>query len=121
MSRCSASKPDGTPCERIVGASQTYCYAHHPDRSDDRRRNASRAARGKQSPSRELSALKDQLASLADDVLTGRVDTKVGAVVNQIVNTRLRAVEVERRVQETEVLANRVSELESLVRERWSV
>ena len=36
MPRCAGSKPDGTPCERIVGASQTYCFSHDPARKEIR-------------------------------------------------------------------------------------
>jgi hypothetical protein len=39
MPRCVATKHDGTPCERIVGAAQEYCYSHDPNRADERHRN----------------------------------------------------------------------------------
>jgi hypothetical protein len=72
MPRCAASKPNGEPCERIVDASQTWCYAHDPARQAERRRNASRAARSK--PTRELTNVKKRLRELADDVMGGRAD-----------------------------------------------
>jgi hypothetical protein len=81
MARCAANKPDGTPCERIVGASQKYCYAHDPHHQQARSRAASKAARSK--PSRELTALKEQLFTLYEDVREGRIESKIGAVVNQ--------------------------------------
>jgi hypothetical protein len=55
MPRCAATKQDGTACERIVRASQRYCYAHDPATAVQRSRNASKAART--NPSRELSAV----------------------------------------------------------------
>ncbi len=57
MTRCAAHKPNGVPCERIVSASQTYCFAHDPANSERRSRSASKAARSK--PNRELAALKE--------------------------------------------------------------
>src|SRR4051794_22432969 len=106
MSRCSGSKPDGTPCERIVGASQEYCFAHDPDRSEQRRRAArkggKRAGRGR--PMAELADLKGQLADLYTSVLTDRVNPKVGAVLAQISNTQIRLSEAERKLRETEEL-----------------
>ena len=42
MPRCRGNKEGGTPCERIVGASQDHCYSHDPDRAAETRRNASR-------------------------------------------------------------------------------
>jgi hypothetical protein len=59
MARCTAVKPDGTPCERIVGASHIYCYSHDPTREGERRRNASKAGKGGRSM--EIKALKKQL------------------------------------------------------------
>ena len=47
MPRCAGKKEDGSPCERIVGASHTYCYSHDPGRAAERRRNASRGGRSK--------------------------------------------------------------------------
>jgi hypothetical protein len=85
---------------------------HDPLRSDDRRRAASRAGRSK--PSREVRDLKSYLAKLAEEVRSGELDPKVGAVVNQILNTRLRALELERHIRETDELA---AELEELKRE----
>ena len=61
---------------------------------------ASRAARSK--PSREVTDLKAYLEKLAEDVRSGRLDPKVGTVVNQIGNTRLRALEMKRVIRETD-------------------
>ena len=110
MARCAASKLDGSPCERIVGASQTYCYAHDPEREVERKRNASNAARSK--PNRELSSLKALLEDLTERVLSGDLETGRTAVANQLVNTRLRAMEQERKNKETEELESRIEALE---------
>ena len=59
MPRCSGKKEDGSPCERIVGASQSYCYSHDPKRAAERRRNASRGGRSKANA--EIAGLKAQL------------------------------------------------------------
>jgi hypothetical protein len=69
MARCSAHKPDGSPCERIVSSSQKYCFAHDPASVERRSRAASKAARSK--PNRDLTALKTQFRTVADGVLTG--------------------------------------------------
>jgi hypothetical protein len=116
MPRCTATKPDGERCERIVGSSQTYCYAHDPQRREQRRRAASKAGRSK--PSRELSDLKQQLEDLTADMLAGRIERGVGSVVNQVLNTRPRLAEVERKVQETQELSEQVEELEAEIRRR---
>jgi hypothetical protein len=113
MPRCVGSKPDNSPCERVVKASLTYCFAHDPARKEARHRNASKAARSK--PGREIKDLKVQLESLANDVLNESVEPKVGAVVNQILNTRARLIEVDRKLRETEELAREMESLREMV------
>jgi hypothetical protein len=116
MKRCSATKPSGAPCERIVGVSEEYCYAHDPGRASERRRNASKAARSK--PNRELAAIKQRLSGLADDVLSGSVDRSDAAVAGQLLNTVIRAVGVELKVREQQDLIERLEELEALLERR---
>lgn len=110
MARCRGEKQDGTPCERIVPASRDYCYSHDPARKGERRRNASRAGRSR--PNREVAEIKARLAGMVEEVLSGAVATAPYAVANQILNTRLRAVELERKAKETEELEARIEELE---------
>ena len=112
MARCPAITRAGRPCKGLVGAGCDYCPAHDPARSEARQRAASKAARSK--PNKELAALKDQLAKLAEDTLAGRVDRGVAAVVGQIANVRLRLIETERRLKETEELEERLRELEEM-------
>ncbi len=116
MPRCAGNKEDGSPCERIVGASQRYCYSHDPDRADERRRNASRGGRARGNG--ELADLKKQLKDLAADVLKGEVGTGPAAVVNQILNTVIRAIEQERKQRELEELAVRLEALEEVLKGR---
>ena len=110
MARCAGKKPDGEPCERIVGASQRYCYAHDPANAERRSRSASKAARSK--PSRELAALKVQLRTVADGVLSGAVEPKRGAVAVQALGALTRAIEQERKIRELEELEERIDALE---------
>jgi RNA-splicing ligase RtcB len=110
VARCAGIKRDGGRCTAVVGASQEYCYAHDPARAEERRRNASRAARAK--PGRELAGVKAQLEDLTRDVLAGSLETGRAAVANQLINTRLRAIEQERKNRETEDLEVRIEALE---------
>lgn len=116
MPRCSGSKPDGSPCQRIVSPSQTYCHAHDPSRSERRRRAASKAAKSK--PNQEVAAIKHRLKDLADDVLEGRVGRAEAAVVGQIYNVVLRTMEAERKIREQEELNERLEALEQ-AKESW--
>jgi hypothetical protein len=116
MPRCTACKPDGSPCERIVGASLRYCYAHDPAHSEQRKRNASRGGKSKANP--KLAKLDKQLEDLAADALEGDVERGVAAVVNQIINTRVRLIETERKIREAEELEARLEALEDVLKRR---
>src|SRR5215211_41893 len=117
MPRCAGRKEDGSPCERIVGASQTHCYSHDPKRAAERRRNASRG--GRSEANAEIAGLKAQLKKLAADVLSGEVD-RAATAVNQIINSQARLLELERRLKETEELEARLEALEVVLKARSS-
>jgi hypothetical protein len=113
MPRCGASKVDGSPCERIVAASQRYCYAHDPARAEERCRTASKAGKSRANP--EIREVKALLRELYAAVLEGRVERQAAAVAGQIANTQLRAIELNRRLREQDDLEERLDELESLL------
>lgn len=110
MDICRATKASGDPCKAPATGPHGFCGAHGPANAEQRSRMASKAARSR--PSRELVRVKAQLEDLTRDVLAGELETSRAAVANQLVNTRLRAIEQERKNKETEELAQRVEELE---------
>src|SRR5215208_1492616 len=117
MPRCAGEKVDGTPCERTVGASQEYCYAHDPDYAEERKRSASKAARSptKGRSKSEIREIKGRLEDLYAAVLEGRAERAAAAVANQIANTRLRAIELERKIKETDELEGQLDEVKALL------
>jgi hypothetical protein len=110
MARCTAIKSNGERCKVSVEHGVEFCWAHDPTNAEQRRRITSRAGRSK--PRKELACVKTQLQELARSVLAGELETGRAAVVNQLINTRLRAVELERKVRETEELEARLEALE---------
>jgi hypothetical protein len=66
----------------------------------------------------EIADLKRQLWNLAAGVLAGEVGRGEAAVVNQILNTRARLLEIERRIKETEELEARLEALEGVLKDR---
>jgi hypothetical protein len=110
-STCSATKRDGSPCTLPSSGPSALCWAHDPKNAERRRRGQSRG--GKNKPSRELTGLKAQLQDLTTDVLSGELETGRAAVANQLINTRLRAIEVERKIKETQELEERIGALET--------
>ena len=110
MAQCTATKRNGEHCTLPAVGKQGVCWAHDPDNAEQRRRRASRGGRGKAST--EIRALKKQLEDLAAGVLDGTLERGDAVVVNQILNTRARLIELERRVKETEELEDRIEQLE---------
>jgi hypothetical protein len=117
MTVCRATKANGEACVLSANGPQGLCWAHDPANCEKRQRMASKAARSKK-PSRELAGLKAQLQDLTKDVLAGDLETGRAAVANQLINTRLRAIEVERRVKEAEELEERLEALEEVLKGR---
>ena len=108
--RCNGITREGARCTRSADGPNGLCWLHDPGRSEDRSRAASRAGRSK--PNRELSGLKTQLQDLTEQVLAGDLETGRAAVANQLINTRLRAIELGRKIRETEELEARIEALE---------
>ncbi len=116
MRECGDKTRSGQACKGIAIDSSGLCHAHHPDRADARRRAASKGGKrgGRGRPMAEVAALKKQLKDLAAGVLKGTVDRGNAVVVNQILNTRARLIELERKVKETEELEERIEALEGV-------
>jgi hypothetical protein len=108
--KCAAITGKGQPCKGLVRPGNDYCPAHDPNRQEARRRAASKA--GSSKPGTEVAELKEQLSDLYTGVLTGMVDSKIGAVAAQIAGARIRLLETERRIKETEELEERLERLE---------
>ena len=116
MAVCRATKANGEPCRAPATGPHGYCWAHDPANAEQRSRMASKAAKSK--PSRELIRLKAQLVDLTKDVLAGNLETGRAAVANQLINTRLRAIEMERKLKEAEELEERLEAVERVLKGR---
>jgi hypothetical protein len=114
LARCAAIKPDGERCKAEAMPDAEWCYSHHPDYAEERRRRASRGGKtgGRGRPATELKDVKALLEDLTERVLAGDLETGRAAVANQLVNTRLRALEQERKNKETQELEARIEALE---------
>src|ERR687886_75493 len=101
-----------------------WCFNHHPDHSEERQRNASKGGKrgGRGRPARlgaeGLRDIKDLLKSLTDDVLSGDVERATAIAANQLLNTSLRAIELERKWKEIEQLESRLEALEGVLKGR---
>src|SRR5215218_5564853 len=110
MPQCSGSKRDGSRCTATVNSPQTRCWWHDPANAERRKRAASRGGKGKAGRAvKELHAL---LEDLTERVIDGELETSRGAVANQLIGTRIRLLEYERRLKELEELEERLEALE---------
>jgi hypothetical protein len=117
LARCAAIKPNGERCKVEAIPDAEWCWSHHPDYEEARRRRASRGGKrgGRGRPQAELANMKERLSDLADDVLEGKVDKGAAAVAGQLLNTYLRAVSVELKAREQLELIERLEALEAAV------
>src|SRR5829696_5078781 len=116
MALCRATKANGEPCTLPVNGQQGLCWAHDPKNAEKRRRGASRG--GKAKANREIPSIKALLEDLTERVLACELPTAAAAVANQLINTRLRAIELERKIKEAEELEARLEALEGVLKTR---
>ena len=122
MSKCSGIRAHGGRCGAQAIRDSQWCFNHHPDYEEQRRRRASKGGKrgGRGRPSSELARLQARFEELAEQVLSGEVERGVGAVAAQLLNgaracvaTRLKAIEQEEileRVEELETILERQNE-----------
>jgi|SRR5215203_6815726 hypothetical protein len=114
MTKCSGITQAGTACKGIPIDGSQWCYVHHPDHVDERRRHGAKGGRrgGRGRPSVELARLQGRLEELADKVLAGEVERGVGAVVGQLLNGARACVRDSLAAREQEELVARLESLE---------
>ena len=123
MALCSGIKADGGRCRAQAMRNSEWCIGHDPDQAEARRSRASKGGKrgGRGRPQAELAGIKALLSDLTERVLGGegveQLESGRAAVANQLINTRLRAIEQERKNRETEDLEARIEALER-VREK---
>jgi hypothetical protein len=123
MSTCAGIRADGGRCGGQAIRDSQWCFSHHPDYAEERRRRGSkggkRGGRGRPSPATaELARLQGRFEDLADQVLSGAVDRSDAAVVSQLLNGARACVRDSLSAREQEVLEPRLEELEQLLAAR---
>ena len=124
MGVCAAIKANGVRCQARAMQGYAYCYNHNPEFADERRLSASnggkQGGRGRLArPGAEgLQDIKDLLADLTVGVLSGTVTREVAIAANQLLNTSLRAIELERKWKEVLELEARLEAVEGVLKDR---
>ena len=116
MALCTGTKRNGEGCTATVEPPLRYCWWHDPANAEKRHRAASKGGRGK--TSKVTKGLHELLEDLANRVIEGKLETSRGAVANQLIGTRIRLLEYERRLKEQEELEGRLEELEAILTQR---
>jgi len=118
--KCSGITHAGSACKGIPIDGSQWCYAHHPNRANERRRHGSkggkRGDRGR--PIAELGSLRNENAEIRRRLLEGELLPNVAAVAVQSVNTDIRAVGATLKAREQEEITERLAELETLLGQR---
>jgi hypothetical protein len=100
--QCPTLKRNGDRCSGSVPEGKYHCWFHDPANADKRRRAASRGGKGNRSKlSKDLHKL---LEDLTDQVVGGELEPYPASVAGQLVGVRLRLLEYERKLRETEEL-----------------
>ena len=120
MGKCTAITRGGDRCRGVAIEGSDYCYAHHPDHEQDRRRAARKGGKrgGRGRPTSELARLGARFEELADKVLDGEVDRAAGAVAGQLLNGARACVRDGLTAREQEELVERMQELETALQAR---
>jgi hypothetical protein len=122
MTKCSGITQAGTACKGIPIEGSQWCYVHHPDHAEERRRHGLKGGKrgGRGRPVAELGALRDENADIRRRLLEGELLPNVAAVAVQSINTDIRAVGAAMKAREQEELVERLETLEEALKAKES-
>jgi hypothetical protein len=120
MSLCSGIRADGGRCKAQAISGSEWCFNHHPDYEEERRRRASKGGKrgGRGRPTVELARLQSRFEELAEQVLAGGIERGVGAVAGQLLNGARACVRDALAAKEQEEILDRLEELERALEQR---
>jgi hypothetical protein len=120
LTKCTAITRGGERCKGMAIDDSGYCYAHHPDHANARRRAARKGGRrgGRGRPVAELGTLRDENANIRRRLLEGELLPNVAAVAVQSINTDIRAVGAAMKAREQVELVERLEGLEEALEQR---
>ncbi len=120
MAKCAGITQTGTACKGTPIDGSQWCYVHHPDHAEERRRHGSRGGKrgGRGRPSAQLARLQVRFEELAEKVLSREVERGVGAVAGQLLNGARACVRDALAAREQEELIERLEVLEEALEQR---
>jgi hypothetical protein len=120
LAKCAGITQAGTACKGIPIDGSQWCYVHHPDHVEQRRRHGSKGGKrgGRGRPIAELGTLRDENAEIRRRLLEGELPPNVAAVAVQSINTDIRAVGAAMKAREQEELVERLEGIEEALEQR---
>jgi hypothetical protein len=120
LAKCSGITQAGSACKGIPIDGSQWCYVHHPDHAEERRRHGSKGGKrgGRGRPIAELGALRDENVQIRRWLLEGELLPNVAAVAVQSINTDIRAVGATMKAREQEELVERLEGIEEALEQR---
>jgi hypothetical protein len=111
---CSGNRADGGRCKAQAISGSEWCFNHHPEYEQARRRRASKGGKrgGRGRSSAELARMQARFEELAEQVLAGEIERSVGAVAGQLLNGARACVRDAIAAREQEELVARLQALE---------
>jgi hypothetical protein len=107
--QCPSLKQNGDRCRGNVPEGKYHCWFHDPANSGKRKRAASKGGKGNRSKvSKDLHVL---LEDLTERVVSGDLEPYPASVAGSLIGVRLRLLEFERKVKETDELEAKVDEM----------
>jgi hypothetical protein len=115
MAKCAGITLAGGSCRGTPIDASSWCYVHHPDHAEERRRHGSRGGKrgGRGRPTSELARLGQRFEDLADMALSGKVERAAAAVAGQLLNGARACVRDGLAAREQEELVGRLEGLEA--------
>ncbi len=120
MAKCSGITRAGGACKGIPIDGSQWCYVHHPDHAEERRRHGSKGGKrgGRGRPTAELARLKERFETLAYAVLSGKIERADAAVAGQLLNGARACLRDAMTAREQEELLARLEALEQATSSR---
>jgi hypothetical protein len=120
MAKCSGITRAGTACKGVPIEGSQWCFSHHPDHDQDRRRHGARGGKrgGRGRPVTELAALRNENAEIRRRLLGEDLAPNVASVAVQSLNVDARLIVAALKAREQEELEARLGELEALLEQR---
>jgi hypothetical protein len=120
LAKCAGITQAGTACKGIPIDGSQWCYVHHPDHVEERRRHGSKGGKrgGRGRPITELGTLREENAQIRRWLLKGELPPNVAAVAVQSINTDIRAVGAAMKAREQEELVERLEGIEEALEQR---